>query len=135
MSVDTVYRQVKSLFIWQSDKDRGQIGDYWDDFAARVRAGFTTHGDCEDFALTCLIIGIEDHGWDRSKCRIARVKATRGLGLFDHAVAIYGGQVLDNRQRGPVPIEWLDYKWYDYSGIPITKWRLYEGTFSLGYRG
>lgn len=127
--VEKVYEAVSSYFIWQSDKDSYGIAEYWDHFADQVRAGQVTHRDCEDFALTCLILGIEDHGWDIEKCRIARVLTESGERdkPFNHAVAIYDDVMLDNRQRGPVPLCWAGYKFYDYAPIPMTDWRLYEG--------
>lgn len=123
-----VYRKVHDCFIWQSDKDSHGVGEHWDHFADLVRSGEVARRDCEDFALTCLIVGIEDYGWDIDKCRVARV-ATEVCPAdvpYDHGVAIYDGQVFDNRMRGPVPLDWPNYRWHSYSGIPITDWRLYE---------
>lgn len=135
--VDEVYRRVAECFVWQSDKDSHGVGEHWDHFADLVRAGEVAHRDCEDFALTCLIIGIEDYGWDRDKCRVARVatEMCSDLVSLDHAVAIYDGHVLDNRMRGPVPLDWPNYRWYDYCGVPLTEWRLYEGGKQFNERG
>lgn len=126
--VEEVFNVVSAHFIWQSDKDSHGVAEHWDHFADQVRAGQFAHRDCEDFALTCLIIGIEDHGWDIDKCRIARVLTESGERdkPFNHAVAIYGDTMLDNRQRGPVPVGWARYEFYDYATIPLTDWYLYE---------
>lgn len=127
--IEQVFRRVRDCFIWQSDKDTYGIAEYWNDFAENVLTGKVTSGDCEDFALTCLIVGIREHGFAPEKCRIARVLTEIGNRNlpFDHAVAIYDGQVLDNRQRGVVPISYLNhYRFYDYCRIPITEWYRYD---------
>lgn len=136
-SVAEVFHRVKSCFVWRSDEDSFGEYDHWADFAAEVYRGEIVQRDCEDFALTCLIVGIEQYGWDRSKCRIARVlsEVGRPTQSLDHAVAIYDGQMLDNRQRVPLPLDWPNYRWYDYCEIPMGEWRLYEGGVRFNEKG
>lgn len=129
MSAVEVHKEVSNLFTWVSDQDNFGIGDLWRDFSEEVLLGKPFKGDCDDFAITCLIVGIVKHGWDKSKCRVARV-ATEFCDPkhdLDHAVAIYDGMVLDNRQERAVSISYLsNYRFYDYADVPITNWYLYE---------
>lgn len=127
-SVLAVFSLVRACFAWQSDRKSFGVGDYWEPFADRVRQGVVTRRDCDDFAMTVLLIGIEDHGWDKDKCRIARVLTEEGRDNqpFDHAVAIYDGWVIDNRARGPIRIEDCVYRFYDWCGVPMTDWYMYD---------
>lgn len=128
MSVAEVFHKVNSCFIWQDDQTTHGVGERWNDFADEVRRGVVAKRDCEDFSLTCLIIGIEDYGWDPNECRVARVLTEFGIRskAYNHAIAIYKGTILDNRQGGPVPIDWPSYRFYDWCGVPITDWSLYD---------
>lgn len=127
--VDEIFRRVSDCFIWRSDRDSFGIADHWEDFLDEVIMGEVVKRDCEDFALTCLLLGIKEYGFDKSKCQIARVRTevSDDSIALDHAIAIYDGQVFDNRQRGVVPVEFLSsYKFFDYCGIPMTDWYMYE---------
>ena len=128
-SVDAVFRRVSDCFIWASDKETSGLFEHWGAFTDSRRKGVISRRDCDDFALTVLELGIEDYGWDREQCQIARVLTEQGAAdkPFDHAIAIYEGMIFDNRQRGPVPVGWPSYRYYDYCGIPITEWKLYAG--------
>ena len=127
--ISKCFKRVKAVFVWASDMETAGVGEYWSDFAESVKNGSIARADCDDFALTVLELGIEDYGWDREQCQIARVLTEQGAAdkPFDHAIAIYEGMIFDNRQRGPVPVGWPSYRYYDYCGIPITEWKLYAG--------
>lgn len=73
MSVAEVFRRVQSSFVWQSDRDSFGMGTHWDEFSDAVCRGAVVRRDCEDFTLTGLALGINEYGWDKSKCRTARV--------------------------------------------------------------
>lgn len=124
------FNAVKECFVWKSDLETKGIGESWDDFYDHVGGNGIASGDCDDFALTILIAGIKDFGFDPEKCRIARVLTEAGdrSTAFDHAVAIYDGVVFDNRQRSPIAISRLlsVYEFYDYCKIPITEWFQYD---------
>lgn len=126
---DHVYRNVDDVFVWGDDKDNYDEADHWMEFSSVVGTGAKVVADCEDFALTSIVIGHKYYGWDLSKCKVARVLTDRSRTdlLSDHAIAICDGIAFDNRQKGPVPVEWLtSYKFYDYSYVPLTEWKLYE---------
>lgn len=127
-TVTEVFRKVREVFIWQADEVTFGHRDHWESFEYQAWNGIPFLGDCDDFALTCLEVGLMHYDWDKDKCRIARVLTEVGdkSQPFDHAIAIYDGIILDNRQRGPVPITWPNYKFYDWCGVPITDWCLYE---------
>lgn len=137
MSVDVVFRRVADVFLWASDLDTTGLFEHWGTFTDNVRDGVISRRDCDDFALTALELGIEDYGWDRDKCRVARVLTESGdtSKPFDHAIAIYDGMILDNRQRGPVPVDWPSYKFYDFSELPLTEWKLYQSGIEFNNKG
>lgn len=125
-----IHSKVQSLFTWAPDTEVFGKNEYWQDFADNVIRNEPFCGDCDDFALTCLVVGIESGLFKPEHCRVARV-ATESCPApqpFDHAIAIYDGYILDNRQRKPIrlPDAMRLYKFYDYSDVPITHWRLYE---------
>lgn len=127
--LEEVFKRVSDCFIWSPDIDTFGVNDYWDGFLTEVLSGGVVRRDCEDFAITCLLLGIQEYGFDKSKCRIARVRTESGEDSvpLNHAIAIYDGMVFDNRQRRVVPISYLsDYKFFDYCSIPISDWYMYE---------
>lgn len=129
-SVSDVFYRVKKLFNYASDSETFGKTEHWADFANDVEAGQAFTGDCDDFALTCLVVGIENGQFKPELCRIARV-ATESCPApypFDHAVAIYDEYVLDNRQSKPLAISdaMRVYRFYDYATIPIAEWHLYK---------
>ncbi|MCV6609431.1 MAG: hypothetical protein OIF55_01540, partial [Amphritea sp.] len=73
MHLNEVYGRVKSCFRWGPDYETSGRFEYWDTFTDQVRSGVQVKRDCDDFALTVLELGIADYGWDRDKCRVARV--------------------------------------------------------------
>ncbi len=77
-------------------------------------------GDCEDFALTVRqeLLKIGQHS------RLALVKV-RGSVVVNHAVLVYGGYIIDNRNSFPVPKSELPfYKFIIISGYyPHEPWR------------
>ena len=128
--VSGVFYSVKRLFTWAPDSETFGKSEHWADFADSVKNGETFRGDCDDFALTCLIVGIDRGVFKPELCRIARVATEvcpEGR-LFDHAIAIYGDYMLDNRQRKPMLLSdaMRLYRFYDYAEIPVTDWYLYE---------
>lgn len=129
-SVSDVFYRVKKLFNYAPDSETFGKTEHWADAANEVKAGRAFNGDCDDFALTCLVVGIENRQFKPELCRIARV-ATASCPApqpFDHAVAIYDGYVIDNRQSKPLAISdaMRLYRFYDYATIPITQWHLYK---------
>lgn len=129
LKINQVFKQVKDLFTWVSDTEKFCNPDYWQDYAEDVFTGKSFTGDCDDFTLTVLAVGIQSKHFKPELCRVARVLTEVGDNCdnFDHAIAIYDGIVLDNRQPKPVPIEHMThYRFYDYSELPLGNWKLYE---------
>lgn len=129
LEIRKVFNQVKNLFTWVSDQENFGKRDHWQDFADDVLAGNRFTGDCDDFALTVLAVGIRRGLFKTELCRVARVLTEVGdrSHNLDHAVAVYDGTVLDNRYDRPIPIEDMGhYRWYDYSGLPLGDWKRYE---------
>lgn len=122
--ISEAFHNVRRSFIWLSDQDNFGKRDFWQDFHQHVGIGLQFQGDCDDFALTVLVHGIEQYGFDPHKCQVARVatEAAPAAADIDHAIAIYDGYALDNRQRKPIRVEDLArvYRFYDYSPLPLT---------------
>ena len=128
-SMREVFDRVDACFVWQRDEKTFGVRDFWQPFTDEVRAGLTVRRDCDDFALTVLVLGAEDYGWDLSQMRVVRVltddrPVTEKL---NHAIAIYKGMVFDNLKGAPYPVSLCPYRFYDYSPLPLTDWRLYMG--------
>lgn len=128
--VHEIQSKVQRLFTWATDLEVFGKKEHWQDFADFVNRGETFRGDCDDFALTCLVVGIESGAFKPELCRVARV-ATESCPApqpFDHAIAIYDGYMIDNRQRKPIrlPDAMRIYKFYDYADLPIIDWHLYS---------
>lgn len=125
-----IHSKVQSLFTWAPDAEVFGRIEHWQDFADCVNNGERFKGDCDDFALTCLIVGIESCLFKPELCRVARVatEICPESQPFDHAIAIYDGYMLDNRHRKPVRMSdaMRLYRFYDYADIPITNWYLYS---------
>lgn len=129
LEIAQVFKQVKGLFTWVADAEKFGKPDHWQDYADDVIHWREFSGDCDDFALTVLAVGIRFGKFKPELCRVARVLTEDGdrSHNLNHAVAIYDGIVLDNRQPKPVPIEHMThYRFYDYSELPLGEWKLYE---------
>ena len=135
--LQTLHESVKSVFTWQSDLQTFGKIDHWQDFAKEVREGTQVKRDCDDFALTCALIGIEDFGLPASNWIIARVHSGSAPmdRQFDHAIALYSSPgigyriVLDNIQPSPIRAGLLNYQWYDWCrvGSDFGKFKLFKG--------
>lgn len=128
--LSSLHNEIMRLFTWAPDSETfGEI-DHWQEFSDSVELGNKFTGDCDDFALTCLVVGIRRGLFQPEVCRVARVatEVCPSDHLLDHAVAIIGDYMLDNRQRKPIKLSDANqvYRFYDYAKIPIIEWYLYS---------
>ena len=105
--VRDVFRQVRGLFIWQSDQETFGVPEYWSSFADDVEQGKVFRGDCDNFALTCGELLVRQ-GVARNLLRVALCWTETGE---YHAVCIADDWCLDNRQRAVWHWSRLPYKW------------------------
>lgn len=122
------YNLVKSKYKYKSD-----LLDEWNDYSDVVLSGHSIEGDCEDFCMTVVAVLIKKYNLPKDNFLICRVCTQDGVKVgkaFDHAIAVYVEEdvwwVIDNLQQGVVKYEHTDYKWWDYSRIPITHWNRFS---------
>lgn len=119
VTVNDVFKKVKSIFIYKSDADIWGKEEYWED--PTIIADQLIHnqiiGDCDNFALACRFLLFEYN----IPNRIAFCVTEEDEG---HLVCEAGGYILDNRM--PRLMQWkeMPYKWLKISDFKIGgPWR------------
>ncbi len=102
-----VFKQVKNLFIWQSDQENYNLPEHWKSYADDVEAGRAFRQDCDGFALTCAELLIRQ-GADPADVRLVFCRTETGE---YHLVCIADQMVLDNRQRAVWHWTQIRYDW------------------------
>jgi predicted transglutaminase-like cysteine proteinase len=110
---DRIFKQVKNLFIWTSDKEVFKQSDHWKSFADEVERGEVFKGDCDDFSLTCAELLVRN-GTALDRIKLVLCKVETGTG---HLVCISRNLVLDNRQRKVLDWSELPYTWISSMGM------------------
>lgn len=114
--LNKIQGDLHARFVYVPDKDRYGKREYWARPNESEASDGKVYGDCEDFALAAqsLCVGA---GILNSRLVVCNVPKRGG-----HCVLEVEGFILDNRMKGVVSQEELDYEWLkiqDHDG----RWR------------
>jgi predicted transglutaminase-like cysteine proteinase len=121
---EAVHKLVFSLFIYLSDEKKFDEAERWDEYAAEVERGEEFTGDCDAFALTCLII-CKWRGIDAAKLRMIFCKAETGGNHLVCAIDLEDDTlILDNRYKWVMSAGELPrYEFIKGRGLNDKSWR------------
>ena len=123
MEYNLVFRKIKMLFNYKSDKEIFGVPEKWNSYLDNVLNNEPFFGDCDDFAMTCAAYLIH-LGVDTSLIFLAFCKL-KNSNTF-HLVCVCDNWVFDNRQSSIVEFGWLDNEYEWISGMSIQhpgKWK------------
>ncbi len=119
---DAVFAQVKSGFIWTSDKDQYEVSDDWRTHTDAVRAGEVWRDDCDGFAATAMELAAEQGA------RAALVFCYTEANEAHLVCAVLDDEdawIIDNRQRSVKSWSDIPYRWRTM--CETGKWRTIKG--------
>ena len=112
--------EVARLFDYVPDSVQFDRPEDWRSHADAVRRGERFQGDCDDYALTCAELLVED-GADPSETAIVYCKTENDVA---HLACLYRSWILDNRHDWPVDWSRIGYDYISamYLSAP-GEWR------------